>query len=456
MLESLVNKHLIWQECQRRGIQITEQDVDEEISQAAGKFGLSVDRWMELLREERDITPLKYRREIIWPTLALRRLAAGEIEVSETELQQAIETKYGAKVKARLIVVKERARAEQLLAAVQKAPEQFGDYAKKYSEDENSAAVRGLIPPISRHVGDKLVEQAAFNLKPGEISPIIPATGQYVILKCEEILPEQFIPSQRIAREKQLLTDATRDRKLRSSAIGLFQRLQSDAKVVNVFNNPELRAQHPTMAATINGKAITVAQLGLECLERHGLEILEGEINRALLSQELTKQRIRLSQQSIDAEVARAADSFGYMKDGQPDVAGWLKAVTETEGVTQQIYIQDSVWPSVALKQLVKDRVQVTDEDLKMGFASNYGERVEVQAIVFANQRQAHKVWAQAKNNNTEQFFGQLAHQYSIEPVSRANYGRVPPIRQHSGHEQLEKESFRLRPGELSAVVCDR
>ena len=275
-----------------------------------------------------------------------------------------------------------------------------------------------------------------------------------VILKCEEILPEQFIPSQRIAREKQLLTDATRDRKLRASAAGLFQRLQSDAKVVNVFNNPELRAQHPTMAATINGKAITVAQLGLECLERHGLEILEGEINRELLSQELTKRRIRLSQQSIDAEVARAADSFGYMKDGQPDVAGWLKAVTETEGVTQQIYIQDSVWPSVALKQLVKDRVQVTDEDLKMGFASNYGERVEVQAIVFANQRQAHKVWAQAKNNNTEQFFGQLAYQYSIEPVSRANYGRVPPIRQHSGHEQLEKESFRLRPGELSAVVA--
>ena len=65
---------------------------------------------------------------------------------------------------------------------------------------------------------------------------------------------------------------------------------------------------------------------------------------------------------------------------------GWLKAVTDAEHVTVEMYIRDSVWPSVALKQIVGNTVQVTDEDLKKGFESNYGERVDVQAIVVSNQ----------------------------------------------------------------------
>jgi hypothetical protein len=50
--------------------------------------------------------------------------------------------------------------------------------------------------------------------------------------------------------------------------------------------------------------------------------------------------------------------------------------------------------------------------------------------------------------------FGELANQYSIEPVSRANLGKVPPIRKHGGNDLVEKEAFRLKPGELSGIVA--
>jgi len=116
--------------------------------------------------------------------------------------------------------------------------------------------------------------------------------------------------------------------------------------------------------------------------------------------------------------------------------------------------VRDAVWPSVALKKLVRHKVEVTDDDLKKGFESNFGERVEVLAIVLGNQRQAQTVWDMARNNPTDQFFGELAHQYSIEPMSRANYGKVPPIRRYGGQPLVEKEAFRLKPGELSGIIA--
>ncbi len=59
-----------------------------------------------------------------------------------------------------------------------------------------------------------------------------------------------------------------------------------------------------------------------------------------------------------------------------------------------------------------------------------------------------------ANRNPTREFFGQLAEQYSIESVSRANFGEIPPIRRHSGQPQIENEAFKLKPGELSGIVA--
>ena len=105
------------------------------------------------------------------------------------------------------------------------------------------------------------------------------------------------------------------------------------------------------------------------------------------------------------------------------------------------------------MKKIVRGKVQVSDEDMQKGFEANYGPRVEALAIVLQDQRMAQKVWEMAKGNQTEQYFGELAHQYSIEPASRAHYGEVPPIQKHGGKKVLEEEAFRLQPGEISGLI---
>ena len=117
--------------------------------------------------------------------------------------------------------------------------------------------------------------------------------------------------------------------------------------------------------------------------------------------------------------------------------------------------MRDAVWPSVALKKLVGDEVTVNDEDLRRGFEANYGTRVDVLACVLSNQRTAQEVWDLARSNPTSQFFGELANQYSVEPVSRANMGEVPPIRRFSGQPRVEEEAFSLTEADpLSAIIA--
>ncbi len=454
VLESIVNKHLIWQACQAKGVQITDADVEAEISRMANKFGLSPSRWLTMLHEERDIAPEQYRREIVWPTLALRTLAASQIVVTPEEMKEAWEAEYGPRVKVRAITVSSRERADQLRAAAVANPDDFGALAKQHSEDQ-SASVHGLIPPIRKNMGNADIERAAFAMKEGEISPVIKVANQYVILKCEKHLPETYIAERFRKDAEDRIRDRVQDNKLRGAAAALFQQLQKDAKVVNVRNDANLQKQMPGVAATINGQKIPIQQLAEECMERHGRDVLEGEINRKILLQALKRKNLQVTESDLNREIARAADAYGYMKrDGTPDIEKWLADVTKEDGATVELYVRDAVWPTVALKRLVDEQVQVTDEDIQKGFVSNYGPRVEALGIVMNSQRQAQKVWEMARDNPTDQFFGELAHQYSVDSVSRENFGRIPPIRKNSGRPELEREAFALKPGELSGIIA--
>lgn len=454
VLESIINKQLILQACLQRNIKITEQDVTDEIDRVAKKFGLSTDRWMQLLEEERNVTPADYRREIIWPTLALRALAAEQMKVSGEELRMAFESEYGEKVRVRVIAVSTKKKADELLAKAKAAPDDFGVLAKDHSEDP-SASVMGLVPPIRRHGGDENLEKVAFGLKKGQISPVLQIANQHVILRCEEHIEPTYLAGAQLKLAQEQLEERIRDQKLRAASADLFKQLQQQAQVVNVFNDPQKQKQHPGVAAVVNGQSITIRQLGEECILRHGPMVLDGEINRRILQQELKRRNRTVDDNDIQEEVARAADSYGYVKkDGTPDIDAWLKAITEKDNATIELYVRDAVWPSAALKKISGANVQVTEDDLKKGFESNYGERVEVLAVVLGNQRQAQQVWELARDNPTDNFFAELAHTYSIEPASRSNFGKVPPIRKHGGQPAVEDAAFRLKPGELSSIVA--
>ncbi len=455
VLDNLVNRYLILQECQKQGIEVTEAQVREEIHRLANKFGLTVESYLTLLQDERDIAPDQYSREIVWPMLALRKLVADQVEPTQQEFDRAFISQFGEAVKCRMIMVSKREKADTLQQQVSANPGDFAKLAKQSSEDEASASVGGLIPPIRRYSGDSRLEEAAFALKDNQVSPVLQLGDQWIILQAVRRIPASSPLPQALPSIKEQILDRIRDEKMRGAAGQLFAQLQRQSKVQTVLGDAELIQQFPGVAATVNGQQLTVATVAAECVKRHGNDVLQGEINRKLLTQALAKAKLQVTEADINAEVARAAVSYGYVRgDGSPDLDAWMEYVKLDGNTTQEIYVSDSVWPSVALKKLAENSVTVTEEDLQQGFESAFGPRVEVLAIVLSDQKAAQKIWKMARDNPTERFFSQLAQDYSIEPVSASNMGKVPPIRKFGGQPAIEREAFALQPGEMSGIIA--
>ncbi len=189
------------------------------------------------------------------------------------------------------------------------------------------------------------------------------------------------------------------------------------------------------------------------CFARYGQEILQNEIHKILLTQALEKKGLQITQAELRSEIVRAAMERGYARqDGTPDVESWLKYLGH-EGKDVEFYIQDQVWPTVALKKLVTAKAVVTDQEVVEAYESKYGPRASVLAVILNDQRTAMKVWNLASTNPTEEFFGKLAHQYSVEPASRFNDGVIPPIQAHAVSPKMTRAAFALDKNEISPVI---
>ena len=82
---------------------------------------------------------------------------------------------------------KAKARAEALLIDARKTPAGFADLAKKNSDDAGSAVQGGDLDFFGRGAMVKPFEDAAFAMKPGEISNVVESDFGYHIIKLEAV-----------------------------------------------------------------------------------------------------------------------------------------------------------------------------------------------------------------------------------------------------------------------------
>ena len=99
-----------------------------------------------------------------------------------------------------------RAKAQALLAEVQKSPTQFAELARKNSQDTGSAAKGGDLDFFGRGAMVKPFEEAAFALKKGETSGVVETEFGFHIIRLTDIKqPEQkSFESQRAKLEQEV------------------------------------------------------------------------------------------------------------------------------------------------------------------------------------------------------------------------------------------------------------
>jgi peptidyl-prolyl cis-trans isomerase D len=99
---------------------------------------------------------------------------------------------------------KAREKAQQLLAAVKKAPDSFADLARKNSQDSGSAPAGGDLDFFARKAMVKPFADAVFAMNKGDISEVVETEFGYHIIKLTDIK----VPKQRSYEEMKLALEA--------------------------------------------------------------------------------------------------------------------------------------------------------------------------------------------------------------------------------------------------------
>jgi peptidyl-prolyl cis-trans isomerase C len=125
------------------------------------------------------------RRNILIEELIKQRIVP-QITVTEEDVRKAYEDNKRLfsvdTVAVRHILVKTQAEAEALLKELQ-AGKDFAELARAYSEDAGSKDKGGDLGVISRGQTEAEFEEEAFQLKDGEISPVVKTQFGYHILR---------------------------------------------------------------------------------------------------------------------------------------------------------------------------------------------------------------------------------------------------------------------------------
>src|SRR5262245_20076685 len=94
VLDNLINRKIIQQACDDQGIEVSEAEVTKAIEKQAKDLGMTGDQLLQLSEAERNITPTQYRRDIVWPMQALRKLAGEDVKVTEEDIKKAYIKNY--------------------------------------------------------------------------------------------------------------------------------------------------------------------------------------------------------------------------------------------------------------------------------------------------------------------------------------------------------------------------
>lgn len=130
--------------------------------------------------------PSRYTKDVVFEEGDLEkyyRRHLDQFEIPEQVKAAHILIKVGPKASAEQRAAR-RKLAEKVLAEA-RAGKDFADLARKYSDDPGSAAKGGELGYFQRGTMVKPFEQAAFSLKPGEISGIVETPFGFHIIKSE-------------------------------------------------------------------------------------------------------------------------------------------------------------------------------------------------------------------------------------------------------------------------------
>jgi peptidyl-prolyl cis-trans isomerase C len=244
VLENLVARELLYQESQKKGIKISEEEVNKQLINVKAQFPNEAEFNNALTRMNLSEASIK---EKLQRDLALKKLiedeVAPKVTVSDSDIRAFYENnpetfKQPERVKASHILIKvdpkadasQKAEAQKKIDLVQEKlqkGEDFGALAKEYSEGPTGPK-GGDLGYFTRGQMVKPFEEAAFAMKPGEVSGMVETTFGYHLIKVTDKTPEGTMSYDDV---KERLGEFLKQQKIQEEINVYVKKLEEKAKI---------------------------------------------------------------------------------------------------------------------------------------------------------------------------------------------------------------------------------
>jgi RNA polymerase sigma factor (sigma-70 family) len=212
-------------------------------------------------------------------------------------------------------------------------------------------------------------------------------------------------------------------------------------------SRPEWARRKQTPIALLFGTVpVTRAEIGNHLVDRMSADQLDSYLNYRILMHACQQRGITVTDREVDAALAETKQALHA--DGAA-----FQEVLRKQNKTLLEWKSDVIRPRLLLGKLCRDRVAVTEKDLREAYEAGFGEKVECQVVLWPMDRQeeAQRV-SQVIHTSPGAF--ELAASTQATPSLARTQGRLPPLNRHSSaNADLERAAFGLQAGELSPLI---
>lgn len=255
LLEQMIGLQAAWQSAEERGLAVTADDVDREFvgslkrmvnvgappspdpfdRNAAEQLLGAVLAQRNMSRDEFDI--------VVRRNAYLRRIVESDQKFNEEQLREEYERTHGPRVQIRHMQLPSLAEIERVKDRLREG-EDFADLATRYSANTGTARAGGLLDPFS--AGDdevpSVLREAAFALRPGDVSAVLRVGEWYHLIKVEKAVPPDETPFEQARGE---VERSLRERLTEPAMYAHFEKL---------FRSATIEIRDPLLRAAFEGK----------------------------------------------------------------------------------------------------------------------------------------------------------------------------------------------------------
>ncbi|NOU84306.1 peptidylprolyl isomerase [Paenibacillus sp. LMG 31460] len=183
-LDTLITEELINQEGQKTGVQITDEDIQQEISLIQGSYSSNDEFQQALTSYGMTLDDLKKNMKT---QVLLKKILEPQVTISDDEIKQYYDEnieslKVPEQIQASHISVTTKEEADAILAELKKGTD-FATLAKDKSLDTATKDTAGALGYISSGNMEETFDTAAFALAVGETSSAVQTSTGYDIIK---------------------------------------------------------------------------------------------------------------------------------------------------------------------------------------------------------------------------------------------------------------------------------